>query len=341
MKTILFFNNKGGVGKTTLACNLVSYMNIHLGKRVLLVDADPQCNTTQMILNDDICNEIYMEDSSKYQTLYSILEPLESGEPNIFADISPILGTKNNFGTDIIPGHPKVSVIEDILSDAWGKLRARDIGGLRVTNWCHHLTTAFEGRYDYIVFDVGPSLGALNRSILLESDYIITPFGCDIFSLLGIKNISSWVENWNKTYNKTIDDLLEDGKEEQLDKYSIIKDTSSKFRFAGFSIQQYIQRKFKVGPRPVKAYENVMKQIPGIVEETMRPYFVNTNIDDLTLGNIPYLNSLVPLSQTSKTPMHKLSGATGIVGQQSKQVKEYNEILDVICRKILKNVGDE
>ena len=59
MKTILFFNNKGGVGKTTLACNMVSYLNMQMGKRVLLVDADPQCNSTQMILSDDILEGIF------------------------------------------------------------------------------------------------------------------------------------------------------------------------------------------------------------------------------------------------------------------------------------------
>ncbi|MBK9234711.1 MAG: AAA family ATPase [Rhodoferax sp.] len=73
MKSIAFFNNKGGVGKTTLACNLVSYLNMHKGKRVLLVDADPQCNATQAILDDDRCEAIYLSGTNPTKTLYHYL----------------------------------------------------------------------------------------------------------------------------------------------------------------------------------------------------------------------------------------------------------------------------
>jgi cellulose biosynthesis protein BcsQ len=59
MKTVVFFNNKGGVGKTTLACNVVSFLNLYKCKRVLLIDADPQCNATQAILSEDECERIY------------------------------------------------------------------------------------------------------------------------------------------------------------------------------------------------------------------------------------------------------------------------------------------
>jgi cellulose biosynthesis protein BcsQ len=60
MKSIVFFNNKGGVGKTTLSCNIASFLNDKMGKRTLLIDADPQCNATQSILSDEICEEIKM-----------------------------------------------------------------------------------------------------------------------------------------------------------------------------------------------------------------------------------------------------------------------------------------
>ncbi|KAF7767195.1 hypothetical protein PUND_a3124 [Pseudoalteromonas undina] len=341
MKTILFFNNKGGVGKTTLACNLVSYLNIYLGKRVLLVDADPQCNSTQMILGDDICEDIYFRDTPKYDTLYTALKPLENGEPRINTNITPILGTSNYFQTDIIPGHPSMSIIEDRLSEAWGTLRARQMGGVRITNWCHHLTKSFENKYDYIVFDVGPSLGALNRSIILESDYIVTPFGCDIFSLLGIKNIAGWINNWNKDYKKTIYDIIEDGKENDLDAFNIIKDTSDKFRFAGFSVQQYVKRSFKTGHRPVKAYDEVMKQIPDTFNTSMKDFLVKGKNINFELGHIPYVNSLVPLSQTNKSPIHQLDSSKGIVGAQNKQVKSYSELMNDICHKLIENIGDE
>lgn len=250
MKSIAFFNNKGGVGKTTLACNLVSYMNMHKGKRVLLVDADPQCNATQAILSDDECERIYLVEPSASKTLYSYLSPLEMGEPQIQLPAEPLLGTKNRFGTDLVPGHPNMSIIEDKLSDAWSSVRGRDIGGYRITNWCHHFLENVSDRYDLVVFDVGPSLGALNRSAILACDFIVTPFGCDIFSLLGIRNISEWIKKWDAQYMSSVTDGLKDNPL-AFNQYKIIRDTSKKHRFLGYSVQQYVRRQFKSGPRPV------------------------------------------------------------------------------------------
>ncbi|MDO5425483.1 MAG: ParA family protein, partial [Eubacteriales bacterium] len=61
MKAISIFNNKGGVGKTTLLCNLAAYMQKRLGKKVLVIDADPQCNTTTYVLDEEQFINVYYE----------------------------------------------------------------------------------------------------------------------------------------------------------------------------------------------------------------------------------------------------------------------------------------
>lgn len=339
MKSIVFFNNKGGVGKTTLACNLVSYMNMHKNIRVLLVDADPQCNATQAILSDETCEDIYLraEDNSS-KTLYSYLSPLEMGEPQIELPAAPILGTTNRFQTDLIPGHPSMSIIEDRLSDAWSAVRAREIGGYRITNWCHQLLSSLEDQYDLVVFDVGPSLGALNRSIILSCDYIITPFGCDIFSLLGIKNIAEWITKWDNQYMSSVKEgVLE--KPDAFTRYDIIVDTSNKHRFLGYSVQQYVSRKFKSGPRPVKSYDEIMNRIPDTVKNSMASFLPEKlDFKHVELGHIPYLYSLVPMAQAAKAPMHTLEHSDGVIGNQYKQVKEFQELMSSISDKILANL---
>lgn len=338
MESIAFFNNKGGVGKTTLACNLVSYMNMHKGKRVLLVDADPQCNATQAILSDDECESIYLADNPTSKTLYSYLSPFEMGEPQIQLPAEPILGTKNRFGTDLIPGHPSMSIIEDKLSDAWSAVRGRDIGGYRITNWCHQLLESLGDRYDLIVFDVGPSLGALNRSIILACDFIVTPFGCDIFSLLGIKNISEWIKKWDAQYMSSVrEGMIESPK--AFDQYQILRDTSSKHRFLGYSVQQYVSRQFKTGPRPVKSYDEIMKRIPATVQEAMNELIgTGLNAQDVELGHIPYLYSLVPMAQAAKAPMHALEYGDGVIGNQYGQVKDFQALMSEISDKLLANL---
>lgn len=339
MKSIVFFNNKGGVGKTTLACNLVSYMNMHKNVRVLLVDADPQCNATQAILSDADSEAIYLEDnSSSPKTLYSYLVPLEMGEPEIEVPAIPISGTTNRFQTDLIPGHPSMSIIEDSLSDAWSDVRGRAIRGYRITNWCHHLLSSLEGQYDLVVFDVGPSLGALNRSIILSCDYIITPFGCDIFSLLGIKNISDWIKKWDSQYMSSVKDGVIDNPQ-IFETYNIITDTSEKHRFLGYSVQQYVSRKFKTGPRPVKSYDEIMNRIPETVRISMAEFLPDELSDkDVELGHIPYVYSLVPMAQAAKAPIHTLVYADGVIGSQYKQVIQFQELMSNISDKILANL---
>jgi cellulose biosynthesis protein BcsQ len=339
LKTIVFFNNKGGVGKTTLACNLVSFLNRKMDKRVLLIDADPQCNATQAIISDQLSEKIYLEESNEYDTLYSALQPLEDGEPRINPNIKPLLGTGNRFGTDLIPGHPKMSIIEDKLSDGWSDLRARELRGFRITNWCHHLSQQFKDSYDYVVFDVGPSLGALNRSVILASDYIVTPFGCDIFSLLGIRNIAGWISAWNSDYVAAAEDFSQKYPN-KLFEYHIIEDTTNSFRFAGYSIQQYVMRKFKEGARPVKSYEQIMQEIPETVEESMKFLINRENAEQLELGHIPYLYSLIPMAQAAKAPIHELRSTDGLVGSQYSQVKSYIDLMEAICWRLMKNIGD-
>lgn len=147
-------------------------MNKSKNIKVLFIDADPQCNATQTILSDEICENIYLEpNGTSPRTLYSYLSPLEMGEPQIALPVASISGTQNRFHTDLIPGHPSMSIIEDRLSDAWSSVRAREIGGYRITNWSHQLLSSLREQYDLVVFDVGPSLGALNRSIILSTPH--------------------------------------------------------------------------------------------------------------------------------------------------------------------------
>ena len=74
-----------------------------------------------------------------------------------------------------------VALLEDVLSQNWTQFLGGSLGGARVTNWNTQLLRNISHDYNLIIYDVGPSLGALNRSILIGVDYFISPMGCDIF----------------------------------------------------------------------------------------------------------------------------------------------------------------
>ena len=93
MISISFFNNKGGVGKTTLTCNIAAHFALKYKKRVLVVDCDPQCNATQLILDEETTYKLYRvkETKAKTGTILDVLRPLQIGEASIDTATKPLL----------------------------------------------------------------------------------------------------------------------------------------------------------------------------------------------------------------------------------------------------------
>ena len=120
IKVITFFNNKGGVGKTTTVVNLASYLSIEKGKKVLVVDLDSQSNATQAILPEDSWMLFYdPERQDKNQTIYDCFITMEEGDSNFNSIDIPVKKNDNFFQVDLIPGHPKLSIIDDTMSKRW------------------------------------------------------------------------------------------------------------------------------------------------------------------------------------------------------------------------------
>ena len=170
MITLAMFNNKGGVGKTTLTCNVGAFLATKEKKRVLIVDCDPQCNATQLIMGEEYATKLYFSDqlTQSISTISKILQPIEDGDATISSEITPIKSSENRFGVDLIPGHPSFSIIEDRLGAAWHDLQGGDLGGIRKTNWNTFLKDKIKNRYDYILYDLGPSLVSIHLFQLVE-----------------------------------------------------------------------------------------------------------------------------------------------------------------------------
>jgi cellulose biosynthesis protein BcsQ len=161
MISISMFNNKGGVGKTTLTCNIASFFARENNQRVLVVDCDPQCNATQLIMGEEFAADFYWSSSDKSNigesnvtTIRDVLQPIEDGDSHISESVNPILSSKNRFGVDLLPGHPGFSIIEDRLGAAWHDLLGGDIGGIRKSNWNTALCEHVKDRYDFVFFDL-------------------------------------------------------------------------------------------------------------------------------------------------------------------------------------------
>lgn len=338
--SICFFNNKGGVGKTTLACNIAGLVAEHYGKKVLLVDADPQCNATQLILADELTSALYSESTGqRYSTLLDVLAPLSAGDSTISTPTRVADAETNRFKVALLPGHPKVALLEDKLSQNWASFLGSDLGGARMNNWNAQLLRHFKGDYDLIIFDVGPSLGALNRSVLIGADYFVAPMGCDIFSLIGIDNIGDWLAGWQEQY---VDAYSRTKKAHSatIDKYIIRSDFPSICRFLGYTVQQYVTKTIRGTRRPTVAYEQIMANIPEKIVSSLAGITApNLTGKNLRLGDVPHMFSLVPLAQSAHAPIHGLERRDGLSGGQFQQQADYKSLVKRLADSLLRNIA--
>jgi cellulose biosynthesis protein BcsQ len=336
MHAIAFFNNKGGVGKTTLICN-VAWQLARAGRRVLMVDGDPQCNTTQLVLPAEVCDLLYgTEGDRDTHTLLQVVRPISDGDASINTSIEPLSRSDNRFEVDIIPGHPRMSVVEDQFSQAWAGTRAGDIGGLRRTNWASQLCATVGRDYDLVFFDLGPSLGSLNRTVLIGCDNFVTPMGCDIFSIVGIRNIADWLGEAVTIYERSLQ-LCAD---EDLVRHNVRKHVAVATGFAGYTVQQYITKSKQGERRATGAFEAILSKIPGEIDTTLHSFLLEgLDKEKAKLGDVPNMFSIIPLAQSANAPIGDLHYSDGLRGSQFQQQESYAEKIANVTQSLASNIG--
>lgn len=334
MKSIVMFNNKGGVGKTTLLCNLASFLQTNKNKRVLVVDADPQCNASIYILGAEAVQNIIEEEHPN--NILKLIQCVENGEGFLAQDAMPIESGKE-FGVDLVVGDTSFSMYEDFLSRDWIDCKLGTTRGIRTTLLFWDMLQKVAPRYDYVFFDVGPSFGAINRSILLACDYFVVPMSIDVFSLRAVSNIGVTLSKWEREYMDGLNKYQEDN--QHPFNISNIEPTF-RLNFLGYVLQQYVAKHVKGVKQPVHAYEKIMEEMPDEINNHLA-HFYPERIDKavLKLGEIQNFNSLIPLSQTANKPIFNLKGADGIVGAHFLKVSEFKEVMEVISSNLFNNLS--
>jgi cellulose biosynthesis protein BcsQ len=334
MQTLCVFNNKGGVGKTTLLCNLAAYFALVKNKKVLVVDADPQCNATAYMLPEGKVSKLYVAGGEE-RTINALITSLKKAKG--FAE-TPIAQSQG-FGVDLVPGDPRFALAEDFLAKDWFDATNGQERGLKTTYFLRALIAWAESQeYDYVFFDIGPSLGAINRTVLLSCDYFILPMSSDIFSLRGLQNIQVAIQGWMKGVGRGLEVYEEEnGARFELDN-GVALGTSG-IKFVGYVTQQYTAKTVGGKKQPVKSFERIIKKIgPAIEKHLIQPLNNGAELE-YKLGEIPYFQSLVPMSQTATKPIFALKSADGIVGAHFDKVKEFNKVIGEIANSVEENLN--
>lgn len=328
MKSVCFFNNKGGVGKTTLLCNLGAFLAKEKDKSILVLDADPQCNASAYLLEEDQLEAILRDGAHK--SLDAFYEPIRKGQ-GYPADLPSIVPSQR-FGVDLIVGDPKLSIREDLLATDWAATRNGEPRGFQTTFAIRYLLSRL-GKYDFVFIDMGPSLGALNRSVLLGADSFIMPLSVDIFSLMAIDNILKSFNSWKTA----LADAIRKHKETEGEDFQIQGNAVGwQLQFVGYVMQQY-KAKVVSGERvPVAAFERIINEQTDELREMCD--FFSSDYTSAKLGEIPTLSSVVPLSQQAHAPIFDLGSKDGIVGSQYTRVSEATAFFEKITERFLQRI---
>jgi chromosome partitioning protein len=312
---VTFFNNKGGVGKTSMVYHL-SHMFADRGLRVLAADLDPQCNLTAGFIDEDRLEE-YLGGSRPVCTIFGAIQPIQRGIGDVVVPHLEVVNEKLR----LIVGDMALSSFEDHLSECWPKCLAGDERAFRVTSaFWRVLQMAAVDWADVVLIDLGPNLGATNRAALIASDFVVIPLGPDLFSLQGLENfgpaLRTWRADWKQRLPKNpVDDLpLPTGSIEPV----------------GYVVLRHSIRL----DRPVKAFERWMARIPGTYTRSVldRPPTPDIALesDNNCIAKLRDYRSLMPLAQEARKPMFFLKPADGALGAHTYAVHEaYQDFLRV------------
>ncbi|RKU17067.1 chromosome partitioning protein [Candidatus Poribacteria bacterium] len=328
---LTFFNNKGGVGKTSLVYHL-AWMLSDLGYRVLACDLDPQANLTAAFLDELFLEKLWGDKAThaSAKTIMQCVQPLmrvhDLQSPQI-AEIAPTLR--------LIPGDLALAGFEDTLSVEWPiALGSTDLyRAFRVLTAFSTVMQdgAKEMDASIILADVGPNLGAINRSALIATDYIIVPLGADLFSLQGLRNLGPTLNKWRNDWNQR----KEHWKEPEFPL------PNGDMKPVGYVVQQHGVRL----DRPVKAYDKWVNRMPAeyarnLLDDHEGPYAENPAADKKNaLATVKHYRSLVPMAQEARKPIFHLKPADGAIGAHATAASSASLDFKILAKTIIDRIG--
>lgn len=301
MKRIALFNHKGGVSKTTTTFNL-AWMLALKGKRVIMIDADPQCNLTGLVLDEEKFEEFYSKKEN--HNLKTCLQPAFEAQPRLIeaAHCQEVNINSANAGKlYLLPGHLDLSEYEVSLGIAQELSSSlQTLKNLPGSFSYLFEKTADYYQADYILIDMNPSLSSINQNLLMTSDYFLLPTSPDYFSVMALKSITKILPRWAMWAKKA--------RENQILTEASYPFPQASPKFLGTVIQKYRERSDK----PSKGFEKWITDIKDYVKDTLllmleKEHMALANEHNIISKAFSDFNTLIALSQTYQTPVFALT----------------------------------
>ncbi len=323
MKTIAFFNNKGGVGKTSLVYHL-AWMYADLGVNVLAADLDPQANLTSMFLKDRELEPLWPEQGER-STVYGALRPLLEGTGDV---VAPHVEEPDP-GLGLVVGDLRLANAEDELSIQWPACMDSKPRAFRVLSALARILRLGASQIDarVILVDLGPNLGAFNRGALVAADAVVVPLAPDLHSLQGLRNLGPTLRRWQGEWEER----------RQRNPVPELQVPQGAMRPMGYVVMQHAVRL----DRPVVAYRRWMERIPevyrtAVMEERARA--ATADPDPNCLATLKHYRSLMPLAQEARKPIFALKAADGAIGGHASAVLDCRRDFQALAGSIARQV---
>jgi cellulose biosynthesis protein BcsQ len=308
-------------------------------RKVILVDADPQCNLTGMVLgykSPDEFDRFYQ--TEKDRNLRAGLEPSFESRPKLIEGIDcvPVSGRAGLF---LLPGHIGIAEWEVTLGIAQ-ELSASISALANLPGSIPFLLakTAEKTEADYILIDMSPSLSSINENLLMTSDFFILPTNPDCFSVMAINSLASVLPRWHDWAKRAAT-------------LPVLRNADYPFpeprlKFLGTIVQKYRPR----GGAPTTGFQKWIDEINKVVVSGLAPALENNGImlpkeayqgiDHFCLASIPDFNTLIAKSQDSQTPVFALTpaqiGQVGVVlGTTMKKRDEFKRIFSDLATRVI------
>jgi len=308
------YNHKGGVSKTTTTFNLGHALS-DSGYNVLLIDADPQCNLTELFMGPVLekLDEEFLRTgempAEPGTTLLEALKPRISGATsNVDVDKIELVTSPHTSKLKLFKGDIGLSTAEDDFSQAHtqrgsGMMHFKFLY-VAVADMVRRLGESINA--DYILIDVGPSAGALTRTFFLSCDAFFVPVAPDRFNTQAIGSLSVIIDKWMKEHREIIEDYKALG----------LPISEGRPLFLGSIIQNY---KISRGGRARTGFEMWMERIPQRIEQDLVPVLRKYSDEKLNLlqvcdhfgstqaTRIPDFSSLITLMHECSKPIFGFS----------------------------------
>lgn len=362
MKSIAIFNNKGGVGKTTLSFH-TAHALAEIGKKVLVIDLDPQCNFSIFALNESQIEEIWRDEEEfvdqyqvavdsrtpqqisqiveKHRSIHFIMKPVEEGISDP-AYIPPPIPLAVNL--KFIPGRLSLHMYEDRISSRWAEVFVGDDLAIRTITNIRTIAERYATHMDadIVLYDTSPSLGMLNRVALSMADAFVVPCNPDLFSLYGIKNIGRSLDAWSKNF-AILRQVLPPSRQ------SLLPDSGVKF--LGYSVYKATRYAGQNEWNLATGHYNYAKQIPETIEANisagLRANLPN-HVLNAPIGGEAVMHShqtMATMAQKYKTPIWLVpdaqleAGDRSSIGGNAGRYRETQNAYHTFSQDILDRLG--